>query len=329
MSTFNPQAREALLLAAALLLVPSAVACTVRSRPGSQASEKGAANRSADPVIEVAPVDAAAASDDPCSVMFSTLFVAADSISYNGYEVVRLHKTIHDKVTSPDIPVSYAILKSGGRTIATFEGVYFGLGNDTKFGFASLLGAETRQLLVSQTIPHNGRHWIVDLSSKATTVFDSKEWDLGQEDVCIHDFDDDGVQEISLAVTSFWGFGAMSMAESPMPCVVFKYDATARKYMPDKAAFAGALSDIDEDVQRIDPDENPRGGSNGPYLATRLDVFLRYAYAGRENDAWSFFDEQYNLSDKEDVKRGIKRILETEPVYRYVYGLQPLKRHSL
>jgi len=252
-----------------------------------------------------------------------------DSISYNGYEIVRLHKTIHDKATRSDIPVSYAILKSGGRTIATFEGVYFGLGNDTKFGFASLLGAETRQLLVSQTIPHNGRHWIVDLSSNAMTVFDSKEWVLGQEDVCIHDFDGDGVHEISLAITSFWGFGAMSMSESPMPCVVFKYDAKARKYMPDKAAFAGALSNIDEDFQRIDPEENPRGGSNGPYLATRLEVFLRYAYAGRENDAWSFFDEAYNLNDKEDVKRGIMRILDTEPVYRYVYGLQPLKRHSL
>ena len=259
-----------------MVLVTVAVACTVPSRPRSLASEQGPANRSPDPVIEVSPADATASDDDPCSEMFSNLFVAVDSISYNGYEIVRLHKTIHDKVTSSDIPVSYAILKSGGRTIAPFEGVYFGLGNDTKFGFASLLGAETRQLLVSQTIPHNGRHWIVDLSSNATTVFDSKEWDLGQEDVCIHDFDGDGVQEISLAVTSFWGFGAMSMAESPMPCVVFKYDATARKYMPDKAAFAGALSDIDEDVQRIDPDENPRGGSNGPYLATRLDIFLRY-----------------------------------------------------
>jgi len=279
-------------------------------------------------VIEVSPADATASDDDPCAEMFSNLFVAVDSSSFNGYEIIRLYKTVHDKVTRSDIPVSYAILRSGARTIATFEGVYFGLGNDTRFGFASLLGAETRQLLVSQTIPHHGRHWIVDLSSKATTVFDSKEWDLGQEDVCIHDFDGDGVQEISLAVTSFWGFGAMSMAESPMPCVVFKYDATARKYMPDKAAFAGALSSIDEDAQRIDPDENPRGGSNGPYLAMRLDVFLRYAYAGRENDGWSFFDETYNLNDKEDVKRGIKRILETEPVYRYVYGLQPLKRHA-
>ena len=101
-----------------MVLVTVAVACTVPSRPRSQASEQGPANRSPDPVIEVSPADATASDDDPCSEMFSNLFVAVDSISYNGYEIVRLHKTIHDKVTSSDIPVSYAILKSGGRTIA-------------------------------------------------------------------------------------------------------------------------------------------------------------------------------------------------------------------
>ena len=327
MNTFKAQASEAL-LAVGLPLVLVAVACTAPSRPGSQASDQSAANRSPDPVIEVSPADATASDDDPCSEMFSNLLVAVDSISYNGYEIVRLHKTVYDKPTRMDIPVSYAELRSGGRTIATFDGVYFGAGNETNFGFASLLGGETKQLVVSQTIPRNGRHWIVDLSSNATTVFDSKEWDLGQEDVCIHDFDDDGVQEISLAVTSFWGFGAMSMAESPMPDVVFKYEANVREYLPAKRQFARGLSHIDEDVQTIDPDENPPEGLKGPYLATRLDILLRYVYAGRETDGWSFFDRTYNLKDKQEMKREIKRILDTEPVYRYVYGLQPLKRHS-
>jgi hypothetical protein len=258
--------------------------------------------------------------------MFSNLFVAVDSISYNGYEIVRLNETTYDKATRTDIPVSYAILRSGGRTIATFEGVYFGAGNETNFGFASLLGGETRQLVVSQTIPRNGRHWVVDLSSDGAIVFDSQEWDLGQEDVCIHDFDGDGVEEISLAITSFWGFGAMSMAESPMPDVVFKYEAKVRKYLPDKSAFARGLSHIDEDVQTIDFDEDRREGLKGPYLATRLDIFLRYVYAGRESDGWSFFDKTYNLKDKQDLKREIKRKLNMEPVYRFIYGMQPLKR---
>jgi len=325
-NTSKPQARKAWLLAVGLPLVLVATACTTPSRSASQASEQSAANRSADPVIEVSPADATASDDDPCAEMFSNLFVAVDSISYNGYEIVRLHKTVYDKPTRMDIPVSYAELRSGGRTIATFDGVYFGGGNETNFGFASLLGGETKQLVVSQTIPRNGRHWIVDLTSNATPVFDSKEWDLGQEDVCIHDFDDDGVQEISLAVTSFLGFGAMPMAESPMPDVVFKYEANVREYLPEKQQFARGLNHIDEDIQTIDPDEDPREGLKGPYLATRLDILLRYVYAGRENDGWSFFDKTYNLKDKQEMKREIKHILNTEPVYRFVYGMQPMKR---
>jgi hypothetical protein len=278
-------------------------------------------------VIEVSPADGTASDDDPCSEMFSNLFVGVDSISYNGYEIVRLHKTVRYKEDGSDIPVTYAILKSGGRTIATFDGVYFIRGNSTEFGLASLLGSETKQLIVSQTVPRGGRHWIVDISSDGATLFDSYDWDLGREEVCVHDFDGDGISEISMLLTSFWGFGAMSMAESPMPDVVFKYEANVRKYLPDKSAFERGLTQIDEDVQNIDPNEDPREGSKGPYLATRLDILLRYVYAGRESDGWSIFDQTYNLKDKQEMKREIKHILNTEPVYRYVYGLQPLKRH--
>src|SRR5438552_16573765 len=148
-NTSRPQARRAWLLALGLPLVLSVVACTGRSRPGAQASGKGAANRSADPLIEVSPVDSAAASDDPCSEMFSNFFLDVDSISYNGYEVVRIHKTIRDSDYGGDIAVTYATLKSGGRTIATFDGPYYFRGDNTGFGLASLLGGETKQLVVS------------------------------------------------------------------------------------------------------------------------------------------------------------------------------------
>jgi len=261
--------------------------------------------------------------------MFSNFFVEADSISYKGYEVLRLHKTVHDKQYAEDIPVTYAILKLNGLTIETFDGVYFGGGNETRFGFASLLGGEAKQLVVSQTIPHYGRCWIVDLSSNARIIFDSKDWNLGQEDVCIHDYDDDGVQEISLAILSFCGFGAMSMAESPMPCVVFKYDGNIRKYLPDGPSLADGLQNIEQDVAKIDPSEDPPEGSSGPYLATRIDIFLRYVYAGRESDAWAFFDKTYNLSDKKDVKLEIKKKLAGEAVYRFIYRMQPVTQPAV
>jgi len=225
--------------------------------------------------------------------------------------------------------MTYAMVKSGGRTIATFGGVYDSFGeNTTGFGLASLLGNDTKQLVISKTIRRGGRHWIVDLSSDGATLFDSNDWEGGNEEVCIHDFDGDGVEEISMAITSFWGFGSMAMAESPLPGVVFKYDRDRRKYMPDKSAFFRGLTHIDEDIQKIDPNENPRDGLTGPYLATRLDIFLRYVYAAREGDGWSFFDRTYNLTDKEEVKREIKRRLNMEPVYRFINGMQPSSRQN-
>jgi len=261
--------------------------------------------------------------------MFSNLFVAVDSISYNGFEVVRLQKPVHDKESGRDLTVTYAILRSSGRTLATFDGVYYFDGsNTTGFGLASLLGNDTKQLVISETVRRGGRHWIVDVSSDGATLFDSHDWALGDEEVCVHDFDADGVQEISQAITSFWGFGTMSMAESPLPGVVFKYEPSRRKYMPDKSAFVRDLAHIDEDVQKIDPNENPGDGITGPYLATRLDILLRYVYAGRQADAWSFFDKTYNLADKRELTRAIKRELDQEPVYRYIYGLKPIRRHS-
>jgi len=250
--------------------------------------------------------------------MFSNLFSAADSISYNGYEVVRLHKTIFDNASRMNIPVSYAELRSGGRTVATFEGVYSGAGNETNFGLTSLFGGGAKQLVVSQRIPRNGRHWVVDLSSDGATVFDSREWDLSQEDVCVHDFDDDGVAELSLMIGRFCGIGAMSTVECPMIGVVFKYDPVARKYLPEVLAFARLLNGIEEDAARIDPSEP--GEATGSYLAERLDIFLRYAYGGREDEGWMFFDRSYDLPDKQEIEQKIRAALQREPVYRFVYG---------
>lgn len=316
MNIFRRQVlKPAVLAITALMLIEGA--CSRQTRPKSQASNQAAG--SSDPTIEVSPSGDDSSADDPCSQMFSNLFVPADSIAYGEYEITRLHKVVRDKPGGSDIPASYAVLKSRGNLIETFEGAYLGAENSTDFGFASLLGGETKQLIVSQSVPRGGRHWIVDLSSPAVTVFDSKDWQLDPEDVCIHDFDGDGVEEISLEITKFSGFGAMSTAESPLPGVVFKYEPGTRKYLPDKSAFARGLEGIDQDVQATDPNEKPQGPSRGPYLATRLDVFLRYVYAGRERDGWSFFDRTYNLDDKIEIEQKLKATLDQEPVYNFIY----------
>lgn len=316
MNTSNHRARTLALLTMFLVML-IACACARQSRRASQSS--GQTSAPGDPAIEVSSADDASSDDDPCSQMFSNFYVEADSLAYNDYEVARLHKVVHDKESGFDMPDTYAVLRSKGKLVAAFDGVYHPAGNFTDFGFASLLGGETKQLVVSQVIPRNGRHWVVDLSSNATTVFDSEEWNLGQEDVCVRDFDGDGVAELSMPIGAFCGIGWMANVECPMIGVVFKYDPQARKYLPDRSGFASLLDGIEEDVKKIDPNEQSPGGPTGPYLAPRLDIFLSYAYGGRENDGWLFFDKNYNLPDKKEIEQNIRTALHQEPVYNFIY----------
>lgn len=291
--------------------------CARLARSKSQAANQSAAP--SDPTIEVLSADSDSSAEDPCSQMFSNFFVKVDSIAYNDYEIAKLHRTEHDKPSGMDMPVTYAALKLKGKVVKTFDGVYYPLGNLTDFGFASLLGGETKQLVISETIPRNGRHWVVDVSSDGAILFDSQDWDVGREEVCVHDFDGDGIDELYMPITTFWGFETMSMADSPMPGVVFKFDAKSRKFIPDKAAFARGLANIDQDVKAVDPNESLPGGFRGRYLAVRLDIFLRFVYAGREADAWSFFKATYNLDDKKEVEKKVRAALAKEPVYNFVY----------
>jgi len=312
------------LLLGIVLLAFSLSACSGSAKTKGAASQNRAAN-SNDSSLEVDQTGSST-EDDPCSQMFSNLFVKLDTISDGNFVVTKMHKSVRDNQTGQQMPVTYATLTSQGKTVGVFEGVYYPLGNSTYFGFADLLGAQSKQLIVSETVPRGGRHWIVDLSGEGTVVFDSYDWGLGNEDVCIHDYDDDGVKEIQLAITAFWGFGSMSMADSPMPPVVFKYQPVARKFMPDVEMFARGLNGIDDDVAAIDPDEDSDTETPGQYLAPRLDILLRYVYAGKEADGWAFFDAAYKPTNGEELKQQIKRKLTGEPVYRHVYGMPALPR---
>jgi len=268
------------ILLVCVVALGSSACLSARLSKSSQAN----ANAAPDASIEVSPAEDDSSESDPCSKMFSNVFVAMESLSYEGYEVVRRRSSTYDKESKSAANDSYAVLMAGGREVLRFDGVHHGLGAATGFGFANLLGADSRQLVVSQTAPRTGRHWAVNLANQADVIFDSGDWDLGREDVCIHDFDNDGVSELMLVDSRFCSVGKMSMSDCPLLQVVFKYDPTARKYFPDKEAFARDLENIDEDVGEIDPSENVDDELAGSYLSQRLDILLRYVFGGREQE---------------------------------------------
>jgi hypothetical protein len=242
-------------------------------------------------------------------------FIKADRLKYNEYEISRQTKQVMMPETAAPVDVSYAVLKRGGKTIATFDGARSSFGNSTDFALFPLLGNKTKQLIVSQTVPRGGRHWVVDFSGgRAATVFDSADYTVGREDFVENDLNADGTFEIMLPLTAFYGFENYSIAETPLPEIVFEFDKKRGKYFPANPKFADyALRDIGERAAVI------TRTNRDSQFADVLDITLRYIFAGRELEAWSFYDREYNFADKETRKNKVLEILVREPVYRFVY----------
>lgn len=232
-------------------------------------------------------------------------FAREGSLALNGYEVSKRERKPY---------FTYAVLKRNGRVVAKFDdGGDSGFGVATAFGAFPFLGGGAKQLAVSLTVPRGGRHWVVDLSSRTPrVVFDSQTYGVGREELSVIDIDKDGTYEISMPVTAFYMFENMSMAETPLPEIVFKYDAKARGYLPANRLFPGySLRGIDEDIKALRPDGDA-------YMSKRLGILLRYVYAGRERDGWDFFERAYARADRGALKKRIAAELNREPVYRFL-----------
>ena len=232
-----------------------------------------------------------------------TDILSDEPLFYNGYEVRRLTEKI-SYGRKNEVEVSYAVLRRNGQTLFKFDGVYFVEGNSTEFGLFDLLGNGSQQLIVSQTVPRGGRHWVVEVSSGVRVLFDSWDHSAGREEFYVIDLDKDGVYEISLPVTAFYEMqDKMYIGEIPLPELIFKYDVKARKYVRANHLFAEyTLHGIEHDIEQLREDDRN-------YLAQRLDVLLRYIFAGKWDEGWAFFNREYQRPDKQEIKNRVVGIL--------------------
>ena len=232
------------------------------------------------------------------------IFTGEDVLFYNGYEIRKLTEKV-SLGHKNEIEVSYAALLKSDHTLFKFHGLYFVEGNSTDFGLCNLLGVDSQQLIVSQAVPRGGRHWVVDASPDARVIFDSADYSPVREQFYVIDLDKDGVYEISLALTAFYAMqDKMYIGEIPLPELIFKYDATARKYVRANHLFPDyVLHGIEQDIEQLRTDD----GSN--YLSKRLDILLRYIFAHKWQEGWAFFDREYKHPDKQEIKNRIVGIL--------------------
>jgi hypothetical protein len=247
-------------------------------------------------------------------------------LSYEGYEVVKLKKRVKYEYYPGKrklIDVSYTAMKKNGRVQAEFDGVRYSLGNSNEFGLLSAVAGATKQLIISQSIPRGGRHWIVDFSPEFRILFDSYYWHVGREDVTLIDIDRDGFYEIVLEDPSFYLSLPISIGETPLTRIIFKYDPRANKYLPANQLYKEySLSGIEDDIAKLKPARNPEQvgfESEKGYLSDRLRILLRYIYAGEQSRGWVFFDREYTLRDKTELESNVKAILKDQPIYKFIY----------
>jgi len=241
----------------------------------------------------------------------SDIFTREKSLSYKGFKIAIIAKEWGSKNHLQEL--SYVVIKKNGRVLAKFGGPIYPL-TVTDIGLFPLLGGKTKQLIISQTLPRAGRHWIVELTPNPKVLFDSGDYEVGREEVWTVDLDGDGVYEISLFVTSFYGaFNQLSVMSTPLPTVVFSYDRRAGRYLPANHRYRDyLLKGIENEISELPTAVGER------YLARRLDVLLRLLYAGKEKEGWEFFDKAYTLPDADKIKAIVNEEIQKAPAYKFI-----------
>lgn len=242
-------------------------------------------------------------------------FTDSGSLTCNGYTIEKRSRQVMDKGLADQVCDSYVEIRRGRKRLANFDGVYYGLGNAAQFAIVPALGAETKQLVVSLDVPRGGVQWVVDLGPTLHTIFDGRAWDVGREtdDFSLVDLDGDGVFEITVVLTAFYRrFDRLSIAETPLPVIIFHYDQHAKKYLPANSLFPGyALAGTEQRPTAADPPSEAN-------LGRALDVLFTYVFVGREQEGWKQFRQAYSHPDRGAIEATVRRVLKTHPVYRYV-----------
>ena len=239
-------------------------------------------------------------------------YVSDDALTYLDFEISK-------RVRRSETEIEYAVLKKGGKVVATFDGRPGQL-SEVRFGLFPLLGEKDKQLVIEQTSNRYWRYWIVDLAPTFRVIYDSGKYHVIY-DLRTLDADDDGRAEISQHLGTFWFFtGRFDNIYSPRQPILFEYDTRVREYRPANPAFERVvLKDAEQRMDKIREIKQAESNSNSTSRMMRdsaiLDLMLRYIYAGKRQEAWSRYEQEYEGKDKKQFAAEIMNQLRTDSIY--------------
>ena len=195
-----------------------------------------------------------------------------------------------------------------------------------EYGFFNFLGKDKKQLIV-QTYS-GGAHCcydytIYDLKPKFRVIYDSKHFDVGEKLIPV-DINGDGIFEFRQSIMAFDYFHA-SHADSVFPPAVFAYDKQKGRYDFANKKFPNyVLDDTKKAIDWLGKQKNQK--ENRSDLLEELNkrciarlTFLNLVYAGREKEAWKFFNGNYNFEDREDFRKDVKKRISEDVTYKSNY----------
>lgn len=257
---------------------------------------------------------------------FIKAYAKDETLSFMGYEVVKSRR--QSKIGQPAgvTEIEYAVLRRNGRVVAKFDSPIDQI-SEVRFGLFSLLGNDAKQLVIEQTSNKFWRYWIVSLQPQFKVIYDSSKYDVVYE-LRVDDIDSDGKLEIIQSLGSFWYFNSDNLF-SPRPQMIFKYNSSTGTYIPANPEFKeAALKDIEQRIGKT-REVIERKDDRAYALHVRsavLDVVLRYFYAGKRDEAWAFYDQHYNVDDKESLRAELKDKLKQDALYREITNQSQAKR---
>lgn len=262
------------------------------------------------------------------SIKLEDLCSSGDSLNYKGVTVTRTY----DGGRASTVTIS-----RGGKILA---GGMKGEGRSC-MALAPLLGNGKQQLIIEQFSGGAhccGAYWVYELYPRVRRIFDGTRWDIGDgfDEMEFSNLDGGRELEFVQKILTFDYFEDMCYAESPEPKIIFKYDRRKMMYYPANNRLPSvALKGIREKIEAIRSENkrakivNKKGSDEFIALSTyrwdMYDILLAYIYAGKEREAWKFYNSMpdFRVIDKIEGQpfgeREVRLRLKSDPVYKFVY----------
>ncbi len=258
---------------------------------------------------------------------FIKTYTKDEKLSYMGYEVVKSRREAKIGPPKGATEIEYAVLRRNGRVVAKFDSPIDQL-SEVRFGLFSFLGNDAKQVVIEQTSNKFWRYWIVSLQPEFKVIYDSNKYDVVYE-LRVIDIDSDGKLEIIQNLGSFWYFNSLGNLFSPRPQIIFKYNSSRGSYIPSNPEFKEAiLKDIEQRISKTrEVIERKEDSAYGLHVRSAvLDVVLRYLYAGERDEGWAFYDQHYNVADRESLRAELKDKLKQDTLYREITNQSQAKK---